>query len=138
MLWFRFGHKGNHSLNKKITFSVCFCRGNAPFWITSVISLAQGKSLWIKKLRFQYVSVGETPLFESQEWFPLHQNRKNNKTQAYVLLHLYLSYLWLRGLGAYLNRQVEVRRLQIIKKVDRAKKSLGKYWGLCIPLRTRI
>ena len=39
---------------------------------------------------------------------------KKQQKQAYVFVKLDLSDLWLRGLGAYLKRQVVVRRLQVI------------------------
>ena len=95
----------------------CFCLHLRPKDDVVVSILVQGRSLLGSKIqRCLYVSVGETHLFGSREWFPLCQNRNNNKTQAYVCVHLDLSNLWLRGLGAYLNRQVEVRRLQVIQE----------------------
>ena len=95
----------------------CFCLHLRPKDDVVVSILVQGKSLFESKmLRCLYVSVGETPLFGSREWFPLCQNRNNNKTQAYFVHHSDLSDLWLRGLGACLNRQVEVRRLRVIQE----------------------
>ena len=117
----------------------CLCLHFRPKDDVVVSILAQGKSLCgSKMLRCWSVFRRNAPKMGCvfrKERFPLYQNQNNNKTQAYVYVNLDLSDLWLWGLGAFLNRQVEVRRLQSFKppkKPDRAK----KHWVNTYPFKS--
>ena len=82
--------------------------------VVYILSLRMGL-LTIFDCRFYYVWLQPGVALSYPQTVEPNEKMKgnNNKTQAYVLIHLGLSDLWLRGFEAYLNRQIEVRKLQV-------------------------